>query len=53
MALSWNEIKDSAIRFSKEWEKKLPKMQKQNPSGMISLIYSEYPGAKLPVLKSL
>ena len=44
MALSWNEIKDRALRFSKEWENTTNKKQMPSPSYMpflMSLVLAE------------
>ncbi len=42
MALSWNEIKNRAINFSKEWEKEQREdMQNLKAFGMIFLIFLE------------
>jgi len=56
MALSWNEIKDRAVKFSKDWANAASKPEGflNNPSGSeylnIRLSTSPYCFKKLPVL---
>lgn len=43
MAISWNEIKDRALKFSNEWADEKKNGQKKIVFGMTSSMYLEFP----------